>query len=143
MLREFRLRPGSGGAGRWRGGDGVAREIEFLRPMAAGILSERRATAPFGLAGGAPGAKGLNLLVRRADGRAVSLGGKATVAVAAGDALRVLTPGGGGYGNGDGARDEEDGGGGAGERRTSAAGGSSGVEPRGSVHAWKMLQESA
>lgn len=89
--------PGTGGAGRWHGGDGVVRELEFLRPLTASILSERRSVAPFGLLGGAPGAKGLNLWVQR-DGRLVSLGGKATVQVQGGDRLRILTPGGGGYG---------------------------------------------
>ena len=90
-------RAGTGGGGRWRGGDGVVRELEFLRPLTASILSERRAVAPFGLLGGGPGAKGVNLLIRR-DGRVVSLGGKATVRVDGGDRLRILTPGGGGYG---------------------------------------------
>lgn len=88
---------GTGGAGRWRGGDGVVRELEFLRPLTASILSERRAVAPFGLLGGGPGAKGRNLLLKR-DGQVVSLGGKATVRVEGGDRLRILTPGGGGYG---------------------------------------------
>jgi N-methylhydantoinase B/oxoprolinase/acetone carboxylase alpha subunit len=61
----------------------VVRDIEFLRPLSAGILSERRAVAPFGLLGGGAGQRGLNLLVRR-DGRVVNLGGKATVKVEAG-----------------------------------------------------------
>jgi len=63
-LLRFCLRRGSGGAGRWRGGEGVEREIEFLRPMDVGILSERRAVAPFGVLGGGCGAKGVNLLIR-------------------------------------------------------------------------------
>jgi 5-oxoprolinase (ATP-hydrolysing) len=91
-LVEFGLLRGSGGAGRWHGGDGIARELEFLRPLRVSILSERRARAPFGLAGGAPGARGRNLL----DGRDV--GGKGSFDVAAGARLRIETPGGGGYG---------------------------------------------
>src|SRR5262249_42164899 len=57
---EFSLRAGSGGAGKWRGGDGLVRELEFLEPMHVSILSERRTRAPFGLAGGGPGATGHN-----------------------------------------------------------------------------------
>lgn len=76
---------GSGGSGRYHGGDGVVRDIEFLRPLTAGILSERRAVEPFGLLGGGPGQRGLNLLVRQG-GRVVNLGGKATVKVEAGGA---------------------------------------------------------
>jgi hypothetical protein len=84
--------------GRYNGGDGVVREVEFLRPLAVGILSERRAVAPFGLLGGGDGQRGLNLLVRR-DGRVVNLGGKATVMVQAGGWRRhVLRAGGGGQG---------------------------------------------
>lgn len=97
VLHRFCLRPGTGGAGRWRGGDGVVRELEFLRPLTASILSERRAVRPFGVLGGGSAAAGVNLWVRR-DGRVVSLGGKATVQVEGGDRLRILTPGGGGYG---------------------------------------------
>jgi 5-oxoprolinase (ATP-hydrolysing) len=91
-LRRFSLRPGSGGAGRHRGGDGVIREIELLEPMRVSILSERRTRRPFGLAGGAPGAAGRNLH----NGRDV--GGKASFAAAAGDVICIETPGGGGFG---------------------------------------------
>jgi 5-oxoprolinase (ATP-hydrolysing) len=78
----------------------VRREIEFRRPLTVSILSERRALRPYGMAGGGAGACGVNTLFRRAgDGRrAVNLGGKATVDVAAGDVLRIETPGGGGWG---------------------------------------------
>ena len=92
-LCEFSLRAGSGGLGRWRGGDGLVREIEFLRPMRVSILSERRTRAPFGLAGGASGASGRNLH----NGRA--LGGKVSLEVEAGDRVRIETPGGGGFGS--------------------------------------------
>lgn len=67
-------------------------QMEFLRPMTVSILSERRAIPPFGLNGGGPGARGLNLLVRK-DGRVVNLGSKSTVHVDGGDRLRLLTPG--------------------------------------------------
>lgn len=134
VLRAFHLRPGSGGTGAWPGGDGVVREIEFLRPQTVSILSERRVLRPFGLQGGGPGATGLNLLVR-ADGRTLSLGGKATVAVAGGDRLRILTPGGGGFG----AAGEE---GGGGEGQVDAPPHLP-VRAAGSVHAFRMAQESA
>jgi 5-oxoprolinase (ATP-hydrolysing) len=97
IVRRFALRCGSGGAGRWRGGDGLVRELEFTAAVTASLLTERRATAPFGLAGGAPGAPGRNLCLR-ADGRVEELPGRATVALAKGDRLRIETPGGGGYG---------------------------------------------
>ena len=91
-LVEFSLRRGSGGGGTWRGGDGVVREIELLRPLDVSILSERRVRAPFGLAGGGDGAPGRNTH----NGRDV--GGKASFRAAAGDRIRIETPGGGGYG---------------------------------------------
>ena len=97
LLREFSLRPDSGGAGQFRGGDGLVREIEFLAPLNAAILSERRVFAPYGLKGGSPGARGQNSFIR-ADGRKVNLGGKNEVKAASGDRLRIETPGGGGYG---------------------------------------------
>ncbi len=96
-LLEFALRRGSGGAGRWRGGDGLVRRYEFLAPVTLSILSERRTTAPYGLRGGAPGAPGRNA-IRRRDGRREELGGKASAELAAGDRLSIETPGGGGYG---------------------------------------------
>jgi 5-oxoprolinase (ATP-hydrolysing) len=97
VVRRFALRRGSGGAGRWPGGDGLVRELEFTAPVTASLLTERRARAPFGLAGGQPGAKGRNLCLR-ADGRVEELAGRATVRLAAGDRLRIETPGGGGWG---------------------------------------------
>ena len=83
-LRQFQLRRGSGGEGRWRGGEGVVREVEFLRPLQVGVLTERRALAPCGLLGGGDGARGENLWLR-ADGRVANLGGKASLTMAAGD----------------------------------------------------------
>jgi 5-oxoprolinase (ATP-hydrolysing) len=97
ILDEFRLRRGSGGEGRWRGGDGVVRRVRFREAMTAGILSNRRRVPPFGLAGGAPGAPGVNR-VERADGRVEALGATAAVEMAPGDVFVIETPGGGGYG---------------------------------------------
>lgn len=97
LVREFSLRRGSGGAGRFRGGDGVIRAIEFLRPMQAAILSERRILAPFGLAGGLAGMPGRNRLHRKG-GAVEDLGPRSGIDVAAGDVLVVETPGGGGWG---------------------------------------------
>uniref|UniRef100_A0A1I7YL10 5-oxoprolinase n=1 Tax=Steinernema glaseri TaxID=37863 RepID=A0A1I7YL10_9BILA len=97
ILRRFSLRPDSGGAGKFRGGDGVSRFIQFRRPLKLSLLTERRALAPYGLEGGKPGARGSNIL-RKLDGRCLYLGGKNSIIVAAGDQLEVETPGGGGYG---------------------------------------------
>ena len=94
---EFRLRRGSGGAGRWPGGDGLVRRYEFLAAVEVSILSERRAVAPFGLAGGLPGAAGRNAVLRR-DGSSEALGGRARLRLEPGDRLLVETPGGGGWG---------------------------------------------
>jgi len=91
-LHEFSVRRGSGGDGRFHGGDGVVRELEFLRPLSVSMIAERRVLAPFGLAGGRPGARGRNLL----DGR--ELAGRFSAEVSAGTRLRIETPGGGGYG---------------------------------------------
>lgn len=102
ILREFSIRPGSGGGGRRRGGDGCVRDIELRRPMQVSILSERRVIPPYGMAGGEDGQRGLNLWIRRdpADGtvRTISLGGRATTMMGVGDRIIVKTPGGGGYG---------------------------------------------
>jgi N-methylhydantoinase B len=95
-VRRYALRPRSGGAGRFRGGDGLVREIEFLTRARVTLLTERRSVAPYGLDGGAPGACGANHLVR--SGRARRLPAKATLDVGPGDRLRVATPGGGGHG---------------------------------------------
>ncbi len=104
-LEHFSIRAGSGGAGRWRGGDGVVRCVRFLEPMSAGILSNRRRVPPFGLAGGGSGAPGINRVVR-ADGRDEPLGATASAEMEAGDMFVIETPGGGGFGapDGDGTR---------------------------------------
>lgn len=100
LLRQFRLREGSGGEGAFRGGDGVVREIEFLKDnVTIGILSERRAFQPYGMAGGANGARGKNTIIMP-DGRQINFGGKNSITVTeAGTRVRILTPGGGGYGS--------------------------------------------
>jgi 5-oxoprolinase (ATP-hydrolysing) len=98
-LLRFAIRRGSGGAGRHRGGDGAIRELLFLRPLHLAILSERRGPyAPYGLAGGEPGALGKNLLWRNGAAGPQRLDAKVALDVAPGDRLIVETPGGGGFG---------------------------------------------
>ena len=94
---DFRIREGSGGAGRWRGGDGVSRRIAFLEPMTVALLTGHRRVPPYGMAGGRPGALGANL-VERADGSVTPLRGSDTTEVGPGDVLVLHTPGGGGFG---------------------------------------------
>lgn len=96
-LDEFAVRHGSGGAGKWRGGDGAVRRIRFLESMTVSTLSQHRRVPPYGMAGGAPGALGANR-VERADGTVVELGGSGSADVGPGDVLVIETPGGGGYG---------------------------------------------
>ncbi len=93
----FSLREGSGGKGRWRGGDGGVRRIRFLAPMTASILSNGRVQPAFGMNGGGPGALGHNRVERR-DGEVEILGSTATVEMSPGDTFVIETPGGGGYG---------------------------------------------
>jgi 5-oxoprolinase (ATP-hydrolysing) len=97
VLEEFSIRRGSGGAGKWRSGDGTRRVIRFLERMHCAILSGYRRVRPFGVAGGEPGEAGSNS-VRRADGRSEPLQGCDETEVAAGDAIVIVTPTGGGYG---------------------------------------------
>ena len=99
-LESFALRRGSGGAGRWRGGDGLVRRLRFLEPMTASLLTGSRRVAPFGLAGGEPGALGCNRLGRR-DGSWQFLPACAQVELQPGELLELMTPGGGGYGPAD------------------------------------------
>ncbi len=98
-VRRYSLRYGSGGTGRYRGGDGVIREIEFLTDVRGSILSDRRIFPPYGLAGGKPGRTGRNEL--RVKGRAARLSSKAVFNAPAGSVLRIETPGGGGWGKKD------------------------------------------
>ncbi|KAJ3805540.1 Hydantoinase B/oxoprolinase [Lentinula lateritia] len=121
MLHQFGLRVGSGGKGKWRGGDGVVRELEFLEGMQVSMLSERRTRQPYGMDGGGPGALGRNTWIKQprvedgdlstkleysnnseriasAGARKINIGGKATVWMGKGDRLLIETPGGGAWG---------------------------------------------
>ena len=122
ILRDFSIRPNSGGEGQHRGGDGVIRDIEFRIPLQVSILSERRVYHPYGLNGGSDGACGLNLWVRKVEKtdwerslrgihggeeeagekeyeeREINLGAKNSAAMEAGDRIIICTPGGGGWG---------------------------------------------
>jgi 5-oxoprolinase (ATP-hydrolysing) len=97
IVEEFSIRRGSGGAGRWRGGDGAVRRIRFLEPMTVSTLAGHRRVPPYGMAGGAPGALGRHHL-ERADGTIVPMAGADSVEAAAGDVFVIHTPGGGGFG---------------------------------------------
>jgi 5-oxoprolinase (ATP-hydrolysing) len=98
-LDSYRLRVGSGGAGRWRGGEGGVRRVRFLAPMTASILSNGRLYGAFGGAGGEAGAVGINR-VERADGTVERLDHIGQVQMAPGDVFVIETPGGGGWGEG-------------------------------------------
>jgi 5-oxoprolinase (ATP-hydrolysing) len=91
-LHRFSLRPGSGGEGRWRGGDGIVREVEFLRPLEVSLLTQHRVEAPYGLAGGGDGACGRQTL------NGTELPGITAFSAQPGDRLVIETPGGGGWG---------------------------------------------
>ncbi|MGW3044794.1 hydantoinase B/oxoprolinase family protein [Kitasatospora sp. NPDC001159] len=97
LVEEFAVRPGSGGEGRWHGGNGALRRLRFREPMTVSLLSSHRRVPPYGLDGGAPGDLGANRILR-ADGTVEDLPGCGSAEVAAGDALEIRTPGGGGYG---------------------------------------------
>ncbi|KAJ7768244.1 Hydantoinase B/oxoprolinase [Mycena metata] len=137
LLHQFGLRNGSGGTGKFRGGEGVVRELEVLEPMQVSIMSERRTRQPYGMEGGGPGALGRNTWVKRLreeDGdltkenadlafRDINIGGKATVWMGKGDRLVIETPGGGAWGVADNEGEKEN------SKRTEGRG----WEPRGSV----------
>ncbi len=95
-VSHYRLRRGSGGAGRRPGGDGIERGLVFLAPAHLTLVSDRRVSRPWGVAGGAPGARGECWLLRH--GQPQRLAPKTSLAVAAGDELVLATPGGGGWG---------------------------------------------
>ena len=103
LVDEFAVRRGSGGRGRWNGGDGALRKVRFLEPMTAAILSGHRRVPPYGMAGGAPGAVGRNA-VERTDGSVTPLAGADQTEMSAGDVFVIETPGGGGYGKAKGGR---------------------------------------
>ncbi len=96
-VEEFAVRRGSGGAGRWRGGDGIVRTFRFLEPVTLSVLTQHRHEGPRGMAGGGPGAPGAQRL-EHADGTRTELAAVDSAQVAAGDLFVLETPGGGGYG---------------------------------------------
>jgi 5-oxoprolinase (ATP-hydrolysing) len=101
-LERFAVRRGSGGAGRWRGGDGAVRELRFLAPLSLSMLTQHRASGPYGVAGGEPGLPGRQRLLRAAGGEE-ELGSVDGREVGPGDRLLLETPGGGGWGEPSGA----------------------------------------
>jgi N-methylhydantoinase B len=96
-VRQYSLRAGSGGGGKFRGGDGLVREIELLADAELTLLADRRERGPYGLQGGRDGAAGRAQVIRR-DGTSESLPGKCNMRLQAGDRIRIETPGGGGWG---------------------------------------------
>ena len=97
---RYQLRRGSGGGGLAPGGEGVERDLQVLEDVTVSLITERRVSQPWGLAGGAPGAVGENWLLPGGDETcAERLLDKCTVRLRAGDVLRMLTPGGGGWGS--------------------------------------------
>lgn len=96
-LIQFAIRRGSGGTGKHRGGDGLVREFEFLRPLTVSLITSRRTTAPYGVFGGGPGKSGKNILIAKGDDPK-ELPAAITLDVNVGDRLRIETPGGGGWG---------------------------------------------
>ena len=97
-VRRYRYREGSGGAGRYRGGDGLVREIELLADAQVTLLADRRRFRPYGLHGGSEGTAGRAAVIDAGSNREVELPGKCSRRVAAGSVLRIETPGGGGWG---------------------------------------------
>jgi 5-oxoprolinase (ATP-hydrolysing) len=95
-LEKFEIRKGSGGTGKWRGGDGAVREFYFKEPFQVSILSQHRKVNPYGINGGDPGKKGEQFLIR--DNKTRKLKGTDGIAVFAGDVIVIKTPGGGGWG---------------------------------------------
>uniref|UniRef100_A0A3Q3VZX8 Uncharacterized protein n=1 Tax=Mola mola TaxID=94237 RepID=A0A3Q3VZX8_MOLML len=131
VLEQFSLRPGSGGAGKYYGGDGVTRRLLFRSSVVLSVLTERRSTRPYGLQGGEDGAAGLNLLYR-ADGRVLNLGAKNSISLQPGDMFCLHTPGGGGHGPEDDAKGRPQ----AKRRRLNDT-----FSERGSVFEYRMAQE--
>jgi 5-oxoprolinase (ATP-hydrolysing) len=99
-LESYEIRAGSGGSGRWHGGNGGVRRVRFLEPMTASILSNGRKVPSFGMAGGAPGQVGINRVLR-ADGGVENLAHIGSAEMQAGDIFEIHTPGGGGFGEAD------------------------------------------
>ena len=97
-LHRFSIRPNSGGKGKWNGGDGIIREIEFLEKVEMTIISQHRQQSPYGLLGGKPGKKGIQYLIRK-NGKKETLKGIDEKVVEQGDRIVIKTPGGGAYGS--------------------------------------------
>lgn len=97
LLREFSIRRDSGGKGKYTGGNGVIRDVQFRKAVTASILSERRVIAPHGINGGKDGSRGENLWVRNSTGALINVGGKNTIYAQPGDRFIIKTPGGGGF----------------------------------------------
>jgi N-methylhydantoinase B/oxoprolinase/acetone carboxylase alpha subunit/GrpB-like predicted nucleotidyltransferase (UPF0157 family) len=103
---RYRLREGSGGAGLYPGGDGIERDLQMLEDVTVSLITERRRSRPWGLAGGEPGVAGEDWLLPGGDeSRAQRLRDKCTIDMKSGDVLRMLTPGGGGWGRAPGPLD--------------------------------------
>ena len=100
IVESFSIRPDSGGAGKWHGGNGTVRKLRFTEPVEAAILANHRRIAPFGLEGGASAATGITRIIR-VDGSEETLSGTATVQLEEGDTFVIETPGGGGFGRPD------------------------------------------
>lgn len=98
MIEKYAIRKGSGGNGKWPGGDGLVRRYLFSGPASLTLLSDRRVFSPYGLKGGEPGRPGRNILFRHGNDKPELIPGKINIEVAAGDRLEIRTPGGGGYG---------------------------------------------
>jgi N-methylhydantoinase B len=97
-VRRYAYRDGSGGHGKFKGGNGLIREIELLAPAQVTLLAERRKFRPWGLAGGSDGALGRAIVRKAATGEEQELPGKCSLHLDSGDILRIETPGGGGWG---------------------------------------------
>ena len=134
ILKQFSIAEGTGGQGRYHGGDGLLREIIFRKKLELSVLTERRVLAPYGLCGGEPGSRGVNTLVTAA-GRVLNIGGKVSVSVEAGDMFRLRTPGGGGWGQ----QDDDD----AGNNGVSTVKKRKTFTERGSVFEYQQQQHSA
>lgn len=96
-LNRFEIRGESGGGGKWKGGNGVVREIEFTKPLSVTLLAEHRSVAPYGINGGEAGALGKQFLIKKS-GEKIAVSGKEQIEAAEGDSLVIMTPGGGGFG---------------------------------------------
>ncbi|XP_041454379.1 5-oxoprolinase-like isoform X2 [Lytechinus variegatus] len=140
VLKQFQLNPGTGGAGQFRGGDGVIREVLFRRPLTIALLSERRSFRPYGMKGGCEGKPGSNHFIF-ANGHTINLGSKNTIDVKAGDVLLIRTPGGGGYGSPDNNDNDDDSNNRPRKRSRKDEDPNSHFLERGSVYAYRLAQE--